>query len=75
MKYNMYKKILDSSDIPKENKLFCILDMLHDEIISLAKAKELCYEVKLFDKSPTELDFEVTNLFNDWTDIHSSNFS
>lgn len=74
MKYNMYKKILDNNDIPKENKLFCILDMLDDEIISLAKAKELCYEVKLFHKHPTELDVEVTNLFTDWTDINSNKF-
>lgn len=74
MNYSMYKEILENHAIPKEHKLFCILEMLHSDMISLEKAKELCYESGLFNKTSAEIDYEVTSLYGDWTDINTKKF-
>ena len=51
-------KIIEDKDIDKEIKLFCILDLLYDEEISLHKAYELCTEVGLFSDHWITIDSE-----------------
>ena len=44
--------------------------MLYEEEISLALAKELCYESGIFSKTPVEMYMKVANLFENWRDIY-----
>ncbi len=70
-----YFKIIESKNVTKDKKLFCILDLLYENNISLKKAQELIYEIGLFgEKTPIEVDHDVTKLYKSWTNIDSNNF-
>jgi len=56
-------KMLNDNDMSKEMKLFIILDLLHEEDISLHKAHELCTENGIFSKYWIELENECIPIF------------
>lgn len=55
--------ILKDQDVNKEIKLFIILDLLHDETISLHKAQELCTECGLFSNHWMNIDVQLTEIW------------
>lgn len=74
MFFDHYKKIILSNKIADEIKIFCILELLHRENISLERAREICYGIGVFKKPPSVLEEEISNLFEDWLDVDSSRF-
>lgn len=42
--------------------------------ISIKKAYKLCFEQGLIANNPMIIDYEVANLFDNWTDINSNRF-
>ena len=59
-----YFKVLADPKIDQEIKWFCILELLHDESVSLRKAHELCVEYGLLKNSYLELHYSLGNIWN-----------
>jgi hypothetical protein len=61
--FNTNIKIISDTPVDKEIKLFCILDLLHNEAISIHKAHELCTEVGLFSDEWVVIDAKVSEVW------------
>lgn len=61
--FETHYKIIQDKDVDKEIKLFCILQLLHDECISLSKSLELCTEIGLFSEHWVAIDEKVINIW------------
>lgn len=61
--FNTHCKIIQDENVDKEIKLFCILQLLHDEYISLHKAHELCTEIGLFSDHWITIDAKTTGIW------------
>lgn len=70
----MYKKwfnaehdiIMDKSIDDNEIKLYLILNLLHEEKISLNKAFELCTEISIFNNHWIEIDAKITKIWQNY---------
>ena len=58
-----YFKVMQDPTSNKEIQLFCILDLLYTECISLHKAHELCTEYGLFSEHWMGLGVKATELW------------
>jgi hypothetical protein len=61
-----YDIIQDKNVNDKEIKLFCILELLYHEDISLHKAQELCTEVGLFSDHWMVVDAKIMDIWQDY---------
>lgn len=64
MKFNKFIKILQEGKTNKEIKLFCILTMIHEELISIHKAFELCESYGLTKSSYWGIQERFMKLWN-----------
>lgn len=61
-----YEIITDKNIKNKEIKLFCILNLLYEEEISLCKAYELCTEAGLFSDHWIVIDSQTTDVWGNY---------
>jgi hypothetical protein len=61
-----FEIITDKNLDNKEIKLFCILNLLHEEEISLHKAHELCTEAGLFSDHWMVIDAQATEIWGNY---------
>lgn len=69
-----YLKIINSKEVKKEEKIFCVLELLSSQEISVIKACELFKEWGVLSETHFGLDTMVTSLYSNWTDINSNKF-
>ena len=59
-----YNIVIDPKLEDKEIKLYCILELLYNEKISLRKSFELCTKIGLFSDCWMNIDYKLSNIWN-----------